>query len=399
MALGCGLASAILVNHSLDVAARGRLAQFQATSTGLAVALGLSLESSTYHTADPRRYHQTLPDKGITLLAISTALIGICAVVLALLNSLSPSWFQSMRSWVPALFAWSAAQIVQSHAGVFLQASGRLVAVARVSTLQTALGFIALLYLFGIGQLDVAAAVWVWAVRQVLGALLLLFLVVRLGVLGGRFDPPLAVRLLGTGLQMHLATVAAFVYTGMNQMTLAYYCGEQEAGYYAVALTLISACMTLPEAFLQVLYPRVIHHQDEYEVTLRTLRYGFYGWGLLVAAIGALAQPILALYGGSRFQASLQPFLLLLPMLWLLPLSSLMSPYLVKVGAFRLMSVTAVSMGILSVFLNRWLIPAHSYNGAAVANSVCAITGFAVCLLQLSLCTGRNALDFLKARN
>lgn len=208
------------------------------------------------------------------------------------------------------------------------------------------------------------------------------------GALTGRFSWSLARRLVSTGLQMHLSTMAAFVYTGMNQVTLAYYCGEQDAGYYAVALTLVSAAMLVPEAALQVLYPRVIYHQDEVQVTLRILRWGLLGWGLGVALLGAFAQPLLQLYGGAKFLPSIQPFLLLLPMLWFLPLSSFTAPYLVKVGAFRMMTVSALMMGALSVLLNLRWIPAYSYNGAALANSVCALVGFGVCWIQLGICCG-----------
>jgi O-antigen/teichoic acid export membrane protein len=198
------------------------------------------------------------------------------------------------------------------------------------------------------------------------------------------------------GWKQHVATISTFVYTKINQLILFRYCGEAATGVFSVSLTIALALMFIPQTFQTVLYPRVIHGEDDYEVTVRALRVGFYLWGLMVLGIMLLARPILLVYGGPQFFPSVNLLRILMVGAWFLPLSSLVAPYCVKIGAFNACSASAVILGLVSIALNFLLIPKFAALGAALATSFTCILGFSLSLLLLWCLTRNNPLVFLK---
>jgi len=144
--------------------------------------------------------------------------------------------------------------------------------------------------------------------------------------------------------------------------------------------------------FQTVLYPRVIHAMDDYEVTIRSLRWGFYGWGVIVFLMLLFAKPILLLYAGSRFLPSVNNFRVLMVAAWFLPLSSILAPYYVKAGAFGLASISAMFLGIISICLNMLLVPRYADVGASLATALTCLIGFCAVLLFLWHLSQRNPL-------
>ena len=131
---------------------------------------------------------------------------------------------------------------------------------------------------------------------------------------------------------------------------------------------------------------------------MRALRLGFYGWGAATLALAALAEPILLVYGGGEFRGAATVFRVLLLSSWLLPLSSLIAPYLVKAGAFGLASASAVALGVISIGLNLLLIPRHAGLGAALATALTCAVGFVMALAMLRHLAGaaRSASSLLR---
>jgi O-antigen/teichoic acid export membrane protein len=156
--------------------------------------------------------------------------------------------------------------------------------------------------------------------------------------------------------------------------------------------------MFIPMTFQTVLYPRVIHAADDFEITIRSLRLCFYGWGGIVFLMILLAEPILFVYGGKSFLQAVTPFRILMIAAWFLPLASLIAPYCVKVGAFYAMTTTAVILGVISVGLNLLFIPKFSATGAALATASTCVLGFFASLLLLGYLRKQSPLEFLRLR-
>jgi O-antigen/teichoic acid export membrane protein len=190
--------------------------------------------------------------------------------------------------------------------------------------------------------------------------------------------------------------ISIFVYTKINQLIVFRYCGQAPAGIFAVALTLALYLMLIPEVFQTALYPRVIHSDDDYEITVRALRFGFYGWGAIAVLAMLFAKPLLLVYGGKDFLASVRAFRMLMVAVWFLPLSSFINPYYVKKGAFGLGAICAVTLGIISVIMNLFLVPGYASTGAAAATSITCLIGFCMSLLLFYYLSKRNPLAMFK---
>jgi O-antigen/teichoic acid export membrane protein len=205
----------------------------------------------------------------------------------------------------------------------------------------------------------------------------------RNDLLSGRFSKDLAKGIIAAGLKQHIATIATFVYTKINLLIVFRYCGESSAGMFAVSLSAAFYLMFIPMTFQTVLYPRVIHATDDYEITIRSLRWGFYGWGAVVFLMILFAKPILLLYAGSNFLPSVNNFRILMVAAWFLPLSSMLAPYYIKMGAFGLASITAVFLGATSISLNIFLVPKYADIGASLATALTCFIGFCIILVFL----------------
>jgi O-antigen/teichoic acid export membrane protein len=110
------------------------------------------------------------------------------------------------------------------------------------------------------------------------------------------------------------------------------------------------------------------------------------------------AKPILLLYAGKDFLPAISTFRILLITAWLLPLSSLVAPYCIKLGAFYAMSFSALLLGVISIALNMLLIPSFLKIGAALATSITSLTGFCFSLILLRFLSKKNPLEFVKVR-
>jgi O-antigen/teichoic acid export membrane protein len=70
-------------------------------------------------------------------------------------------------------------------------------------------------------------------------------------------------------------------------------------------------------------------------------------------------------------------------------MSSLVAPYYVKHGAFRLAAATAILLGLISVAINLWLVPSYQAIGAAAATAMTTLLGFGLVFSMLRILSGR----------
>ena len=399
LALAAGLFTAALINRSLGPSLRGIYAEMQ-TWTGLFVVLfGFSMDTVIYHFANKALYEADTKSKLVTVffLTLVYGLIGVVA-----LTSFVLIWPDSVSSetaeYIWFLDALLISTIVVSNLIVFLQAMGHLKYSAMISLVQGVFNVALIGYAYWALSIDIQVILITLLIIQGLTLLMLIAKFGKENVLKGQFLRGLAKDIVAAGAKQHLATIATFVYTKVNQLILFKYCGDSETGMFSVSLSAAFYLMFVPMTFQTVLYPRVIHDRDDYEVTIRSLRLGFYTWGGLVFLMTFFAKPILLIYGGQEFLPAVTSFRILMIATWLLPLSSLVAPYCVKKGAFYAMTVTAVFLGLINVALNLYLIPDLLGKGAALATASTCMIGFVISLFLLGYLSKRNPLEFIKLR-
>lgn len=385
------LITAGLINRALGPADRGFYAEMQ-TWVFLMIALaGFSLDTSIYHYSNSLLHKESDADKFKSALILNLI---YSLVAIAVMHGLMIWQQQQFSSEVIKnsylMCCWIIALMFANNLAVFFQARDLVVLSSKIGWIQAGLNLAIISATYFFKQLDLRMIVIVVILVQVVVTLCFIQVAVRLRWFSGKVLPQLVKGMFATGLKQHAATVSTFVYTKVNQLLLIKHCGATETGLYAVALSLVFALMVIPSTLQVVLYPRVIHNRDDFDITVRVIGLSFYIWGFCILLCAVLSKPLLFIYGGSEFLSGTGLFMVLLIMGWLLPLSSMISPYYIKEGAFFWASVSAVALGIISIIMNWYLIPLFGGMGAATATAISGLIGFIWAIIFLGYIGKRN---------
>lgn len=392
-AIAAGFLSGALINRALGPSMRGIYAEMQTWIGLFAVVFGISMDTAIYHFANKSLYGTDDKARFMTILLLSLIYAISASIALTVFAVLFPREISSEASRF--LFLLSIVLIATMLVGnltTFLQSLGNIQYSAIIGYVQgvSTAGIISIAYL---GELIDIKLVLVSVIIVQMVTFIMLFLRFKKDkLLIGKVSKRLAKGIIIAGLKQHIATIATFIYMRINQLIVFRYCGEANAGIFAVSLTAAFYLMFIPMTFQMVLYPRVIYAMDEYEITVRSLRLGFYLWGGAVILMVIFAKPILLLYAGRNFLDSISNFRILMVAAWFLPLSSMIAPYYVKAGALGLASLLAILLGIVSISLNIFLVPRYAAMGASLSTAFTCFIGFCVTLIFFRYLTRKNPL-------
>ncbi len=392
-----GIITGGLINRSLGPGGRGVFAEMQTWVILFIVVFGLSIDSVTYHFSNKSTYGDDDNTRFMTVFLLNILYALLAAIAMTLFVFYWPSYVSpETRRFIFLLDIFLIFFMLSANLLVFFQSLGNIRFSSIIGIIQALfnVGIISVGYFFGF--ISIYFILISMIIVQVVSLLIIFRLSLKSGFIFGCFSKNLAMSLIKAGLKFHIGTIAVFIYTKMNQLMVFGYCGAKESGIFAVSLTLAICLMVIPGTFQIALYPRVIHSDDDYEVTLKSLKLGFYIWGIAVFVIVLFARPILLIYGGRDFMDSVNVFKVLMIGTWFMPLSSLIAPYCIKKGAFLIISFSAVLLGILSIGLNILLIPRIASMGAAIATSLTCVVGFCIAVLFLWIISKKNPLSFIR---
>jgi O-antigen/teichoic acid export membrane protein len=393
-ALTAAFIAAALINRSLGPSLRGVYAEMQTWVTLFTILFGLSIDTAIYHFSNRSVYGANDKERFVTISIMSILYGCLGGIALTLFVVLWPG--QVSHETLKHLYFLDGLLILTMLVGnltIFLQALGHLRYSALVGCIQglVNMGMIGSAYLAQ--KIDIEFVLCTLLIVQGMTLLILLFKFTKEGLITGRFSKSLAWGILAAGLKQHVATVGTFLYTKINQLLVFRFCGEANAGIFAVSLSAAFYLMFIPMTFQTTLYPRVIHGADEYEITIRSLRLGFYLWGGIIMVMLLFAKPILLIYAGNEFSDSISSFRVLMVAAWFLPLSSLVAPYYIKRGAFGLASLSAICLGFISIGLNIYLVRKYALIGASSATALSCLIGFWMVLVFLGYLSKKNPLS------
>ncbi len=391
MTMAAALLTAGLINRSLGPSGRGVYAEMQTWVAFFTVMFGISIDSAIYHFSNRTLYGGDDKSRFVTIFLLSLSLSLLAAAGLTIFVIYFPEHVSAKTSeYILFLDVLLILSMLASTLIVFVQALGNIRFSALIGMAQSGVNVVVISSGYILGIINLFYVVISLIAVQTVSLAILSREFWRSGYGTGRFSKTMVKGIITAGMKQHIATVSTFVYMKVNQLIVFRYCGESEAGVFAVALNLALYLTFLLEILRNVLYPRVIHSSDDYEVTVRSLRLGFYGWGIVVLLLILLSKPIVLIYAGRDFISSVNVFRILLIAVWFLSLSSLLAPYYIKAGAFTIASVSAVFLGTLSVTLNFLLVPRYLSKGAAFATSLTCLTGFGITYLFLWYLSRRN---------
>lgn len=392
-----GVITGALINRSLGPSGRGFFAEIQTWVNLFVMFFGFSIDTVIYHFANEKQYGSNAGTKFVTFLVI-TLFLGL-ASALFLLGSIYcfPEFFSySSRRYVFLLMIIIIFTLIFNNEIAYVQAIGEIKFSAIIGLIQSLANIVFIVVCFCLSVLDLFyVTINLVFTLSILLAVLACFYYKK-KYWRGNFSFDLGKKIILAGFQVHLATISTFVYMKINQLLLFNTCGDIETGYYAVSLGIAQACAVVPNVLQIILFPRLIHSNDEYEVTIRFLRYIFYGWGIIVVFIIILADPILRIYAGSKFLPAINVFRIIMLSLWLNNISATISPFWVKKGKFIIASVSAIIVAIVSIFLNYNLVPVFHALGAALSTFLSCFFGFLISLLLFYYLSKRNPILFMK---
>lgn len=373
----CLFLAGSLINRKLGPSNIGIFAEMQTWVNLFLIIFGISLDSAIYHFANTALYGNDNKSRFVTIGYLSFIFSVIGVFMFTLFIIFKPDQFSATTARLTFLLSILIIfTMVSNHLNIFLQALNKIKSSALVGVIQSAANISIITFGFLMGLMNIRFIIVSMVIVQIITLLTLGVIFKQMSLFRGNFSKTMAIGMIKTGLKQHVATIATFIYAKINQLIIFRICGERESGIFAVALSLALAFTFIPMTFQSALFPRVIHFRDDREITLKSLKFIFFAWGIITLLILLFAKPIIIMYAGSEFVPSVRIFKLLLFMTWILPLSSMITPYYTKLGAFNAASFTAVILALISIGLNLLLVPRFASFGAALSSSLTCILGF-----------------------
>lgn len=386
-----GFICGALINRALGPSYRGIFAEMQTWVFLLVMLCGFSMDSAIYHFANRSLYGTHDKSRFVTILWLSIVFSALSVLILTLLNLFSTNLLSSaIKNNIILLDLWMISIFLSANLIIFIQSIGNIKLSAIIGVTTTIIQLLIIVIGYFIGIINFFFILISLFILNIISITMIFFTAWKSDFLSGSFSRDLSKGIIKAGLKIHIATISTFTYMKVNQLIVFNYCGDHEAGNFAVALNLCMALMVIPSTFQVVLYPRVIHASDDYEITVRSMRIGFYFWGLIILFLVLFARPILLMYAGYDFLPSANIYRILMISTWLLPISSLLAPYFIKKGAFIMASASAVILGVTSIGLNFHLVPKYAAIGAGIATSVSCLIGFGLILCFLWYLSKKN---------
>jgi O-antigen/teichoic acid export membrane protein len=366
----------LLVTRALGPSGRGTVAFLTVTAliTAWIARLGVT-EATVVFTA--RR-----PEQRSVLLANSLSFSAAAGIVAAavvcetlwLVPSLRPAGVGATELWVLAFCIVAACLADAGYR--FMLGCSRFRAHALV-TMVTSWVYPLLAVALWVGPgMTVALGTFVWGATQALRAILLIALAVSRERLG-RPSPAILRESISFGVRAWIGTLADSLGFRVDQVLLALIASETALGFYVVAVNLSEVLLYFPGAVSTALLPTAAGSAVESRLgqTLKAFRSA--GFVTLASVLlGALvAPPLIPIVFGAPFDASVTPFLLLLPGLIGFTALIVFSNALVASSLPTLSSLSAIVCFAVGLALDVAFIPFFGASGAAGAASAAYLAG------------------------
>jgi len=203
-----------------------------------------------------------------------------------------------------------------------------------------------------------------------LGAVFLMGRFVRLSF---RWNGALVKETLRFGFQQNLGNMLDFFNFRFDMLLVNYFLDPAYVGYYSISVLVAEKLWYLPNILSAVLHPRVAHAGEDGDANRDTTRVSrmtvlIIGAGCVVIVL--LGRLIVRLLYSDRFLPAVTPLLLLLPGIFMMSLSKILTSDLTARGYPRAGMWAGLVAVVSNVVLNVILIPRIAINGAALSSSV-----------------------------
>lgn len=308
-----------------------------------------------------------------TALTVVAAAAAAGALLVLLAVPLSP-YGADVRGALAIAAAALFALVLGSVPGIVFQSTLRLERQALVDLTSGVMTLVLVVAVIAAGG-GLHAIVAAWAAAVAAAVALGYVLALRLLPFRPRFERPLAGALVRQALPIGLAFIASAVHFRIDAVLLSLMQPIEDVGVYGAAFRFLEHSLYAPLLFMSTLFPILAGFVARADPRLEgTIQRAFTFLLLLAlpAAVGTvlLAGPLVALLVGSGYEEAATTLRILAVAVLFAFLNPLFTNILVAADLqARMLAATLLAI-VVNVVLNLVLIPAYTYNGAAVATVI-----------------------------
>lgn len=169
-----------------------------------------------------------------------------------------------------------------------------------------------------------------------------------------------------------ITNIIQFFAYRIDYWLVAYYKGNEALGLYSLAVRLGQVFWILPLLFAGIIFPQTADKTNvNYELRLRALVRITAATLFLVELIALIfAGPMIPFLFGKPYTNSVEPFIYLLPGIFLFSINILLAAYYAGKKELFVNFVGSTMCFLIVLILDLWLIPLYGIKGAAIASSV-----------------------------
>jgi len=376
------LIAVLIIARGLGPDGRGTIAFVVVSALILSrvAAFGLTDGTLVFASQRPAMRPQLLSNLLVFTVPAGLIVAGVAAIGLLQLGSSAPGGVGP--SEILLLVVGTVCVTVQDTTDNFLVGSGKIWQRATVLAITPWVYAVVAAALLLAGALTVTSGAAAWAISNLFGAIALVVVAFR-GLSFVRPGLQLLRESIGFGLRAWVGHLASFLNLRLDQIILGVIATQAALGIYAAAVNGSEVLLYFPAAVATTLVPTLARSDPHarHEQALRTFRLLAITSAASIVAAAILGPVALPLLFGPRFQASVPPFLWLLPGVLGFSASRVFSSALLAstaAGRSSAGSITALAVGVVLDFI---LIPPFGAVGAAAAASAAFVASGAITVL------------------
>lgn len=201
-----------------------------------------------------------------------------------------------------------------------------------------------------------------------------------------RFPIAMLKPLASFGFKNYITNLLSFFNLRLDTFFVNYYSGSGMVGLYSTGVSSAELVWYVPNAIGSALYPKssTMSKDASARVTAQICRQVLVVTTILVIGASVLGPFLIPFFYGSDFQASVQPFLWLLPGILGISVSKIIASNLGGIGKPQFAAYTSIITLAATIVLDIILIPVYSIVGAAIASSVAYLLSTSVLVYWFS---------------
>jgi O-antigen/teichoic acid export membrane protein len=377
----------VIIARGLGPAGRGTIAFIAVTAILAArvTRLGVSDAAIVFAAQRPQVRPSLLTNLVLSVVVAAVVAAGVVSAVLLAAPTWRPSGIGDAELAILAVGIVASALVDAGYS--FVLGCSRFGLHAMVTIAAAWLYALAVALVWATSDLTVARVALLWVGVQGVKALVLLWASVRANGIG-RPDLGLLRESIGFGIRAWVGSLSDALNDRVDQILIAFIATEATLGIYAVAVNAWEILLYLPGAAATAVLPSVARADRTLRVeqVLKAFRsVALITVSGLVVAV-AVGPPLLVLVFGEPFEASIAPFLWLLPGTLGYVALGIFSSALVGSSKPGLSSFGPLVSLALGVVLDLLLIPSLGADGAAIAASAALLAGGATALALYRSC-------------